>query len=145
MPPPTEAASDRERLLSAAARLQSIVPEAVPVGGTAAALHVAHRLSQDDDHAVADLRERFSDVMAQLESVAGWRTARQESGESALRRRRAQLGSALPYDLEDADLSEYRNLAPRRHNWNNAQRTCIRTAVAAFDAAGGAAGLDGLS
>ncbi|MYE82418.1 MAG: hypothetical protein F4X36_11395 [Gammaproteobacteria bacterium] len=46
MPPPTEDASDWERPLSTAARLQRIVPDAVLVGGTAAALHVAHRLSE---------------------------------------------------------------------------------------------------
>lgn len=185
---------------------------------------------------VADLRDRFSEVLAQLESVAGWATARvtrpvlilgsldgietgvrqlirtepletevverfgvsitvptaaemlrikgvlilrrnatrdyvdfaalgehlgdeaastalrsfdrlypQESGESALQQLQAQLASALPYDLEDTDLSEYRNLAPRWHDWGNVQRTCIRIAVAAFDAAGGGRGFEGPS
>ena len=65
-----------ERLLSAAARLQEIVPGAVLVGGTAAALHAGHRLSLDDDHVVGDLRERFSVVLSQLEAAAGWVTAR---------------------------------------------------------------------
>ena len=65
-----------ERLLSAAARLQEIVPGAVLVGGTAAALHAGHRLSMDDDHVVGDLRERFSAILSQLESAAGWVTAR---------------------------------------------------------------------
>jgi hypothetical protein len=48
----------------------------VLVGGTAAALHVGHRLSTDADHVLVDLRDRFDAVLAQLESVAGWRTAR---------------------------------------------------------------------
>ena len=65
-----------ERVLSAAAHLQRIVPEAVLVGGTAAAIHAGHRLSRDADHVVGDLRQRFNDVLAQIESVAGWRTAR---------------------------------------------------------------------
>lgn len=65
-----------ERLLSAAARLQEIVPGTVLVGGTAAAVHAGHRLSMDDDHVLRDLRERFSSVLSQLETVAGWRTAR---------------------------------------------------------------------
>ena len=65
-----------ERVLSAAARLQGILPGAVLVGGTAAAAHERHRLSVDADHVVADLRERFDEVLAQLESVAGWKTAR---------------------------------------------------------------------
>ena len=65
-----------ERLLSAAARLQEIVPGTVLVGGTAAAVHAGHRLSMDDDHVLRDLRERFSSVLSQLEAVAGSRTAR---------------------------------------------------------------------
>jgi hypothetical protein len=65
-----------ERVLSAAARLQKIIPEAVLVGGTASAVHAGHRFSQDADHVVRDLRERFDAVLAQLESVAGWTTAR---------------------------------------------------------------------
>lgn len=67
---------DWEKVLSAAAHLQRIVPEAVLVGGTAAAIHAGHRLSRDADHVVGDLRQRFDDVLAQIESVAGWRTAR---------------------------------------------------------------------
>ncbi len=61
-----------ERLLSSAA----IVPGAVLVGGTAAAIHAEHRFSLDADHVLADLRKRFDEVIEQLESVAGWQTAR---------------------------------------------------------------------
>ena len=67
---------DWEKLLSSAARLQQILPEAVLVGGTAAALHAEHRFSQDADHVLTDLRENFDKVLAELESVAGWKTAR---------------------------------------------------------------------
>lgn len=67
---------DWERVLSAASRLQSLLPDAVLVGGTAAALYAGHRLSRDADHVVPDLRERFDQVLADLESVAGWRTTR---------------------------------------------------------------------
>ena len=67
---------DWERVLSAAAHLQRVVPDAVLVGGTAAAIHAGHRRSRDADHVVGDLRQRFDDVVAQIESVAGWRTAR---------------------------------------------------------------------
>ena len=67
---------DWETVLSAAARLQRILPDAVLVGGTAAAIHAGHRLSRDADHVLTDLRTRFEEVLAQLESVAGWRTAR---------------------------------------------------------------------
>ncbi len=65
-----------EEILSAAARLQRILPDAVLVGGTAAALHAGHRFSQDADHVLNDLRSRFDVVLQDLESVAGWKTAR---------------------------------------------------------------------
>jgi hypothetical protein len=67
---------DWEDILSAAARLQSILPGAVLVGGTAAAMHAGHRLSTDADHTLNDLREQFDDIMLALESVSGWKTAR---------------------------------------------------------------------
>ena len=73
---PNKPLPEWERVLSAAARLQGILPGAVLVGGTAAAAHEGHRLSVDADHVVADLRGRFDEVLAQLESVAGWKTAR---------------------------------------------------------------------
>ena len=65
-----------EDLLSSASRLQKILPDAVLVGGTAAAMHVRHRVSFDADHVIPDLRERFDSVLEELESVAGWETAR---------------------------------------------------------------------
>ena len=65
-----------EKLLSAAARLQRVLPAAVLVGGTASAVHVRHRLAHDADHVVANLGNRFDEVLAELESVAGWKTAR---------------------------------------------------------------------
>lgn len=65
-----------EQLLSAAAHLQEILPEATLVGGTAVAIFAQHRLSRDADHVLPNLRHRFDDVLAQLEAVAGWRTAR---------------------------------------------------------------------
>ena len=71
--PPSEA---WERVLASLCRLQSVLPEAVLVGGTAAALYAGHRQSFDHDHVVSDLRERFDTVLEELESVAGWQTAR---------------------------------------------------------------------
>ncbi len=67
---------DWERLLAAERHLQYLVPGTVLVGGTAAALHARHRLSVDGDHVLGDLRERFDDVLAALEAVAGWSTER---------------------------------------------------------------------
>ena len=65
-----------EQLLSAAAHLQEILPDATLVGGTAVAIFAQHRLSRDADHVLPDLRDRFDEVLAELEAVAGWRTAR---------------------------------------------------------------------
>lgn len=65
-----------ERVLSAAAHLQRIIPDAVLTGGTAAAVYARHRFSADADHVMTDLRSRFDSVLAELESVAGWTTAR---------------------------------------------------------------------
>ena len=65
-----------DALLSSVAHLRKILPEAVLVGGTAAALYAHHRVSVDHDHTLGDLRMRFDEVLAQLESVSGWKTAR---------------------------------------------------------------------
>lgn len=212
---------DWEEILSAAARLQRILPDAVLVGGTAAAIHAEHRLSRDADHVLTDLRDRFEAVLQQLEDVAGWRTARvrkpvlilgsietgvrqlirdqpletttldhrgvrltiptkaeilrikavlmlrrnatrdyldfvaladllgveatgqallffddyypQESGESALQQLQAQLATPLPYDLDSTELSEYRHLAPRWHDWGAVKAACARIAEATFE------------
>ena len=67
---------DWERLLGAAARLQGILPGERLVGGTAAAIDAGHRQSMDADHVIADLIGRFDEVLGQLDSAAGWKTAR---------------------------------------------------------------------
>lgn len=67
---------DWEQVLSAAAHLQEILPTATLVGGTAVAIFTQHRVSRDADHVLPDLRMRFDEVLAQLEAVAGCRTAR---------------------------------------------------------------------
>lgn len=63
-------------VFAAAARLQELVPDAVLVGGTAAAHHADHRVSCEDLHVVADLGARFDDVLGDLEATSGWVTAR---------------------------------------------------------------------
>ena len=57
-----------EQLLSAAAHLQEILPDATLVGGTAVAIFAKHRVSHDTDHVLPDLRLRFDEVLAQLEA-----------------------------------------------------------------------------
>jgi len=76
MPNSTSKLPEWEQVLSSAAHLQRILPDAVLVGGTAAAIYAGHRLSTDADHVLTGLRQRFDQVLAQLESVAGWKTAR---------------------------------------------------------------------
>ena len=67
---------DWERLLAAERHLPELLPDAVLVGGTAAAVHAGHRRCLDDDHVLVDLRDRFDEVLAHLEAAAGWRTER---------------------------------------------------------------------
>jgi hypothetical protein len=64
------------QVLEAAARLQEILPDAVLVGGSAAAHHARHRVSLDDDHVLSDLSERFDEVLRALEETDGWVTSR---------------------------------------------------------------------
>ncbi len=73
---PSETLPEWEQVLAAAAHLQRILPDAVLVGGTAAAVYAQHRLSTDADHVITDLRLRFDRVLGELEAVAGWQTAR---------------------------------------------------------------------
>ena len=220
----TASLPDWELVLSSAARLQRILPDAVMVGGTASAIHASHRFSRDADHVLADLRSRFDDVLNELESVAGWKTARvqrpvkilgsldgietgirqlirdeplettvvdyqgeqitvstaaeilrikgvlilkrnatrdyldfvalaahlgdngvalalqafdrlytQASGESPLQQLQIQLANPLPFDLEETELSEYKKLDPRWHDWNTVKAACSKVATAIFD------------
>jgi hypothetical protein len=215
---------DWEQVLSSAARLQRILPEAVLVGGTASALYARHRFSADADHVLPHLRIRFDDVLAELESVAGWKTARvqrpvqilgsldgvetgvrqlirdepletaqiefggelltvptqaeilrikavlilkrnatrdyldfvaladdlgdestvealrrfdtlypQPNEESALQQLQIQLARPLPYDLDEVELAEYKNLSPRWQDWTTVQALCVHYATLIFD------------
>ena len=64
------------RVLESAARLQEIVPDAVLVGGSAAALWANHRSSYDHDHVLDDLAGRFDAVLDAIEATEGWVTNR---------------------------------------------------------------------
>lgn len=68
--------------------MQQVVPDAVLVGGSAAALYAGHRDSYDHDHVLADLRERFDVVLEALESEGEWVTNRVVPGKVIL----GQLG-----------------------------------------------------
>ena len=63
------------RVLASAARLQEVVPDAVLVGGSAAAYYAAHRESFDHDHVLEDLVERYDEVLEAVEATDGWATS----------------------------------------------------------------------
>lgn len=63
------------QVLASAARLQEVVPDAVLVGGSAAALHAGHRDSFDHDHVLADLVDRYQEILEAVEATEGWATS----------------------------------------------------------------------
>jgi hypothetical protein len=69
-------------VLESAARLQQILPDAVLVGGSAAALLADHRDSYD--HVLSDLAESFEIVLNAIESTDGWVTNRVTPGKIIL-------------------------------------------------------------
>lgn len=71
---------DLAEVLESAARLQRLVPDAVLVGGSAAALYAGHRASYDHDHVLARLRDNFEVVLEALESDDGWASNRVTPG-----------------------------------------------------------------
>ena len=204
-----------EDVISNIARVNSVLPEAIIVGGTASALYAEHRTSNDTDFVVKDLKERFSGILSILESVSGWKTNRikppvlilgnfngietgirqlkrtmpletriteykgqklivpteseilrikgfliisrnatrdyidfaalsdhlglektneslkdfdklypQEKNASALKQLLIQLSNPLPYDLNETDLTKYKNLDKKWQDWNNVKNRC---------------------
>ncbi len=73
-----------EDVLESAAQLQELVPGAVLVGGSAAALHAHHRQSFDHDHVIADLAERFDTILEHLEALGDWSMTRTQPGKIIL-------------------------------------------------------------
>ena len=221
---PNDTWPDWEQVLAAAAHLQRVLPGAILVGGSAAAVYAHHRLSTDADHVLNYLRQHFDQVLAELEAVAGWKTARvkrpvqilgsldgietgvrqlirneplettqvafqgetitlpteaemlrikgvlillrnatrdyldfaaladhlgsegvikalcsfdqlypQPNQESALQQLQIQLSNPLPYDLEELNLAEYKNLDARWHDWQTVKAACVECATLIFD------------
>jgi hypothetical protein len=63
------------RVIESAARLQQAVPDAVLVGGSAAALYAGHRESFDHDHVIEDLSTRYEQILDAVEATEGWVTS----------------------------------------------------------------------
>src|SRR6266851_815689 len=81
-----DASPELMAVLESASRLQQLVPDAILVGGSAAALYAGHRDSYDHDHVLADLRDRFDVVLEALESEGEWVTNRVVPGKVILGR-----------------------------------------------------------
>jgi hypothetical protein len=104
------------RVLESAARLQAVVPDAILVGGSAAALWASHRTSFDHDHVLADLNTRFDTVLEAIEATEGWVTNRVTPGkiilgelgdiESGVR----QLIRSRPLEVSEVELPSGQNL-----------------------------------
>lgn len=73
-----------DQVVERAVQLQKLVPGAVLVGGTAAALYAHHRESLDNDHVLVDLAERFDAILENLEALGEWSTARAQPGKLIL-------------------------------------------------------------
>ena len=57
----------------------------------------------------------------------------QDNGESPLQQLQVQLAHAVPYDLEGTDMSEYKNLVPKWHDWRTVQAACAQLSTIIFD------------
>ena len=138
-------------VVAAAARLQEVVPDAVLVGGSAAVLRAGHRVSFDDDHVLADLRQRFAQVLEVLERSDGWVTSRVRPGLvilgsfSGIETGVLQLRRARPLEVEEVEVGPHRLRVPtgdemlRVKAWMVVHRNATRDLldlVALADAAG---------
>lgn len=113
---PDDILPEWEKVLFAAAHLQRILPDSVLVGGSCVAL--ASHLG--DDKTVNALRS--------LDSLYP-----QPNRESPLQQLQVQLAQPLPYDLEELNLAEYKNLAEKWRSWTEVQKTCAEIATLIFD------------
>jgi len=57
----------------------------------------------------------------------------QPNQESALQQLQIQLANPAPYDLEELNLAEYKNLAARWRNWQIVKTACADCATLIFD------------
>ena len=72
-----------------------------------------------------------NNVAAALQSFD--RLYQQDNDQSPLQQLQAQLANALPFDLQEAELGEYKNLDRRWHDWKAVQSVGSHLAVTIFD------------
>ncbi len=177
---------DWEQVLSSAARLQDIIPEAVLVGGTARIQRPVQILGSLDGietgirqlirdepletnvinyhgklitiptkaeilrikgvlilkrNATRDyldfvaLADYLGDDQVTLALENFNRLYPQDNGESPLQQLQIQLANALPFDLDEVkpELSEYKDLDPKWHDWECVKNNCANLATIIFD------------
>jgi hypothetical protein len=61
------------------------------------------------------------------------RLYKQDSGESPLQQLQVQLANALPYDLEEIELGEYKNPDPHWRDWQAVKAACSHLSTVIFD------------
>ena len=61
------------------------------------------------------------------------RIYQQGSGDSPLQQLQVQLANALPYDLEETELSEHKNLDSCWHDWRDIKTACSHLSTVIFD------------
>jgi hypothetical protein len=65
-----------EAIIAVGVVAQSLIQDGSAVGGTAAMLYAGHRLSNDTDHLLMNLRDKFDEVLDKLSESPEWKTAR---------------------------------------------------------------------
>lgn len=101
---PRERSDTLQAVLASASRLQEMVPDAVLVGGAAAALYAGHRDSFDHDHVLTDLASRYAEVLEAVEISDGWATS--------VRATRAPMTILGSLDGVEAGLRQLRRVRP---------------------------------
>lgn len=79
------------------------------------------------------LADHMGDEKTALALQSFDRLYQQENGESPLQQLQIQLANALPYDLEETELGEYKKLDPRWHDWGAVKAVCSHVATVIFD------------
>lgn len=113
-PEPAVASPTLLAVLESAARLQRVVPDAVLVGGSAAALYAHHRDSPAHDHVLTDLKDRYAEILEAVDATDGWVTSVRASAppmtllgslggiEAGLR----QLRRTRPLEVHEVDMND---------------------------------------